>query len=304
MKKYVFSLVILAAMLLAFTACGGNGNVYEEPTPQPSTALPPTPEPTPTPEAPREWTIDELGATIAAAGNFWNEWWASHHTFEWGHIDDSRRNWNPWYEEIAPAHHPLSRGYAIVLPSSGFESVSDIGTYLLQFYTQAWVNRGLDEGRFAECNVTMEFMVGEYVYLFGWTGFEEYDGYLYIFVQPEWSARPDWATATHTLIEQEGNRAVIETVVSTYVHGYTPSGEMPTIIYRFTLIDGKIDSGFGQLHIAEPTQDFDTWQGLDVVHGSMILSIHRAEDVDLERFVLHSIDHTILWGQGYTATTC
>jgi len=194
------------------------------------------------PEQPHEWTIEELGATIVAAGEFWNKWWASHHTFEWEYIDDSRRNWNPWDEAITPAHHPLSRGFAIVLPSSGFESLDDIGAYLSQFYTQAWIDRGF----FAEPEVLIEIQAGEYATIFGFAGFEEYEGYLFIFVQSEMSARPDWQTATHTLIEQSGNRAVVETVVTTSINGFEGGGIMPTITYRFTLIDGRIESGFGQ----------------------------------------------------------
>jgi len=269
-------------MLLVFTACGGNGNALEEPAPQPS----------PTLELPHEWTIEELAETIVSAGEFWNKWWASHHTFEWEHIDDSRRNWQPWDEEITPAHHPLSRGFAVVLPSSGFTSLDDIGAYLLQFYTQDWVGRG----EFAEPEVSMEFMVGEHVTLFGFYGLEEYDGELFVFIQTEWSARPDWRAATHTLIEQDGNRAVVETVVPTYVHGHSQSEDMPAITYRFTFIDGRIDSGIGQLHEVQSSQDYHVLQGFDAILEGMVLSIHRAEDVDLERFGLHSIDHAILWG--------
>jgi hypothetical protein len=98
----------------------------------------------------------------------------------------------------------------------------------------------------------MEFMAGEYHTLFGFYGLEEYDGELFVFIQVEWTLRPDWATATHTLIEHGGNRAVIETIVSAYCR-YV-GGDMNTITYRFTMIDGRIDSGLGQWNRADEPQ--------------------------------------------------
>jgi len=206
MKK-IFNKIslVLLLLLLVFSACNGEQN------------------------QPHQHSLEELGETIEAAGEFWNKWWASHYTFEWAHIDDSRRNWQPWDEAITPAHHPLSRGFAIILPSSGFANLDDIASHLSQFYTQDW----LDRRQFSEPEVSMKFMENEYVTLFGFYGFEEYDGELFVFIQVEWTQRPDWAGAVHTLIEQEGNRAVVETVVQ-------------SIRYRFILIDGKIDSGYGQ----------------------------------------------------------
>jgi len=247
-------------------------------------------------DQPHRHTLEELSATIIAAGEFWNRWYVSHNTFEWTHIDDSRRNWQPWDETITPAHHPLSRGYAMLLPSSGFANLYDLGDYLSQFYTQAWVARGIDAGGFGESKVEMAFMADEYIHIFGWGNtIEEYDGELYIFIQFEWSARPDWRSATHTIIEQDGNRAVVETIVPTYVHGYFPNYDMPTIIYRFTLIDGKIDNGVGRLEQPETPQDSHDdhiWQGFHARFEDARLFIYRAEDVALESFdALHAIRH-------------
>jgi len=212
--------------LLLFTGCANGTNGTED--------------------QPRQHTLEELSTTIEAVGEFWNRWYASHHTFEWEHIDDSRRNWQPWDETITPAHHPLSRGFAIITPSSGFTSLNDIGSYLSQFYKPAWINAG----RFAEPLVIMEFMPEEFVDLFGFYGFEEYDGELFVFIQTEWSARPDWTTATHTIIEQYGDYVVVETVVSTSINGFEDGDIMPTIRYLFTFIDGRIDSAIGSLILA------------------------------------------------------
>jgi len=247
MRKIIFTALMLF-MLIALTACNGNDDTSEVSPTQNENAHVDV-----SGDQPSQHTLEELGATIEAAGEFWNKWWASHHTFEWEHIDDSRRNWQPWDEAITPAHHPLSRGFAVVLPSSGFASLDDVGAHLSQFFTQGWVNAWTDRRQFAEPYVTMRLSAGEYPFIFGFYGFEEYDDELFLFIQTEWSARPNWLTATHTLIEQDENRAVIETVVSTYIPGQTPQEvpphqeEIPTIRYRFTLIDGKIDSGSGQM---------------------------------------------------------
>jgi len=253
-----------------------------------------TPAPTqqPTTDQPHQHTLAELGATIEAAGEFWNRWWASHHTFNWEHIDDSRRNWQPWDENITPAHHPLSRGFAIILPSSGFTSLNDIGVYLSQFYTQSWINRG----EFSESNVSMEISDGNNTYIYGVNAFEEYDGYLFTFIQVEWTARPNWRTATHTLREQDGNRAVVDTVVTTYISGY--SGIMPTVEYRFILIDGKIDSGHGQVVWADTDTGADTSQANDLrghsaTLGNMFIFIHREEDIITEGIIerFHTVNY-------------
>jgi len=294
MKKITVLTIIIIGLLI-FTGCTNNNQTNnsnqatDTTTPsitEPSQTRPPTPDPTP--ELPHEWTLEELGETIVAAGEFWNKWWASHHTFEWEHIDDSRRNWQPWDPALTPAHHPLSRGFAIILPSSGFTRFYEIGDHLLQFYTQAWV----DSGQFAEPMVTMEFIDGEEAYLFGYYGFEAYDDYLYVFIQTEWSARPDWSHATHTLIEQDGSHAVVETVVSTHIHGYNPSYDMPTIIYRFTFIDGKIDSGHGQLIQSQSPSEPIELRGHSATLGDMFIFAHLKEHIlidDPDR--LHTIEH-------------
>ncbi|MCL2874119.1 MAG: hypothetical protein FWE29_04220, partial [Defluviitaleaceae bacterium] len=284
-----FSALLLVLLTVGLAACDRgqsdeNGNLNQPTVNQPNDitdSQPPT-------DQPHQWTLEELGATIEAAGEFWNDWWGRSGVFAWEHIDDSRRNWQPWYEEIAPIHHPLSRGFSILLPSSGFTSLNDIGDYLLQFYTQSWV----DKSQFGETRVAMEAVNGNYYYLFGVLyAFEEYDGYLYIFTMNESVPRPDWTTATHTLIEQAGSHAVIETVVTVGVQGYY-SEALPTITYRFTFIDGRIDSGTGQWKSPETdTSQIYEWGGHSATLGDMFIFIHREEDVIIDGIIerLHLI---------------
>jgi len=264
----VLLLLLLAAGL---AACGGEQNNTGDNLNQP--------------------TLEELSATIVAAGEFWEAWWSRNGVFSWEHIDDSRSNFQPFNEDVAPVHHPVSRGFSALLPSSGFVSLSDIGNHLLQFYTQSWV----DSGQFAEPLVTAQFM-GEEVQRFGWTNaFELYGDRLYIFTWNESQPRPNWRTATHTLIEQEGNRAIVETVVSTSMYGFDGGGTMPTITYRFTFIDGRIDSAYGRWHETYSLQDYQVWQGFYAPISGMEdarLFIYRAEDVFLGSFdAVHSIEY-------------
>jgi len=297
MKKFtnkICGVLLLLLLTAGLTACNGenggmdrNINLPTANQPSDTTATPPTTQTTdPTPQPPTEQTashqhtLAELSATIEAAGEFWNGWWHRTGIFTWEHIDDSMSNFQPFDENVAPAHHPVSRGFSRLLPSSGFTRFYEIDDYLLQFYTQSWVDRG----QFAEPLVSAEFM-GEEVQRFGWTNaFEPYDGNLYIFTWNESQPRPDWQTATHTLIEQEGNRAVVETVVQTSFYGFEGGGIMPTITYRFTFIDGRIDSAYGRWHETYSSQDYHVQQGYYARFDDSRLFIYRVEDVNLASF--------------------
>jgi len=204
----------------------------------------------PAAEITTEYTLEELGETIVAAGEFWNQWWASHPTFEWEHIDDSRRNWQPWDPDITPAEHPLSRGYAVLLPSSGFASLDDLSAHLSQFYTQRWID--ISGQGFAESRVDTRTTDGTDTAIFGINRtFEGFDGELFVFIQTEWSARPDWSTAVHTLTGRDGNRAFVETVVA----ADDVAGGGGEFTYRFTFIDGKIHTGTGEWRAAGVPQE-------------------------------------------------
>jgi len=129
----VFFIILTAGLAACNGEQGGTGGNLNQPVNQP-----------------KQHTLQELSETIVAAGEFWEDWWWRSGVFAWEHIDDSRRNCQPWYEEIAPAHHPLSRGFSVLLPSSGFTSLNDIGVYLLQFYTHMYCSL---IGRSASCSL-------------------------------------------------------------------------------------------------------------------------------------------------------
>lgn len=246
----VISVLILAAVIL--TACGGesadinvqsgtNASVYSPaPSPMPQQELEPH----------NEWTIEELGEKIVAAGTFWEDWWNMRGRFDWQHFEQFEFEWEPlpehyvtsspehtaWLERQDALHkeymarfpeHLAERGMGmgILLSTSGFEGINDIRNYLLQYYTQEWV----------DAELFRDFSV-----------FVEYDGVLFVDGTRAGFARPNWETAEHSLIEQDGNRAVVET---TFLHGSWHRGyeyAYPVkATYRFTFIDGKIDIGLG-----------------------------------------------------------
>jgi len=155
-------------------------------------------------------SLDELGTTIVNAGNFWEEWWNLEGRFADEHIG-----------EAAEAEHLLASGFSQFLPTSGFESMNDIRAYLLQYYTE----NGLAE-------VEAE-----------WFPFAEYEGNLYVATARAGFPRPDWTTAEHALIEQNGNRAIVETTVLVGSWHREPEANAYAVetVYRYTLIDGRID---------------------------------------------------------------
>ena len=163
-----------------------------------------------------EQSIEELGATIVEAGRFWEQWWGMNGMFTWEHIGNI-----PWEEWDELPEHLSSGGFGRLLPTSGFESIQDVHNYLLQYYTEAWIASEL---------------------LF----FYEYEDILYMHTARAGFPYPNWETATHTLIEQEGDRAVVETTVliGTYNCWYSEYGEPWETQLRFTFVDGRIDSGW------------------------------------------------------------
>jgi len=160
-----------------------------------------------------EWTIEELGDIIVGGGTFWEDWWYWRGTFADIGVDENAP---------VPEHFP-SAIYFAVLPDSKFESLDDVRNYLLQFYTERWVDSEIMRVGFP---------------------FKEYDGVLYVALARAGLARPGWHTASHVLIGQVGNVAIVET---TLYHGswhrlYFGGDAYPRkMTHRFILIDGRIE---------------------------------------------------------------
>jgi len=96
--KFLTAAIVL---LIAFAACNGNGEI-----PEPLDLSPPRTE------------LEELSATIVAAGTFWEDWWG--HTGPFSHSGES-----------------VGVGYSPLLPESGLASLYELMDYLLQLYTES-----------------------------------------------------------------------------------------------------------------------------------------------------------------------
>lgn len=223
MKKVlnkICAVLFIALLATGLAACGNNigeglgsaelaGNQLEDSREQNSD-----------PETYHEWTIEELGATIVAAGMFWEDWWNLRGAFE--HIE--------WVDmDELPEYITATRGFAFArsLPESGLTSLDDVRNYLLQYYTEEWIESALTYG--------VPYVGSPFV---------EYDGVFYIDGTRAGFPRPDWESASHSLIEQDGSHVVVETTVlwgswHRVPYDYAHPWE---VLYRFTFVDGRIDA--------------------------------------------------------------
>jgi hypothetical protein len=205
-------------------------------------------------------TIEELGVTIVMVGEFWEDWWRFRGIFS--PVGDS--------VVIPTDEHGSVMSYSRFFPASEMDSLDDIKNHMLWFYT---------ENALAQNHLP----------------FREIDGVLHFEDARYGALRPNWDTATHTLIEQAGNRAVVETKVQGYDHRGS-GDEMPTATLTITLIDGKIDNGLWSWVDFWGTDDAIIYEPFAASIGDTVLFINCAEHVVLESFdSLYAIDHSILW---------
>ena len=197
--------------------------------------------------AEEEETLEALGEIIVTAGLFWEEWSGSRAgRFAW-------ENFVTWYDTPIILHL-YEMDFLQLLPASGFESLSDIRSYLYQFYTESFLDRLL---------IYREF-----------PPIVEYNNVLFSFAKRPLFSQPRWESAIHYLFELDGSRAVVEAsvlhstffhmlpnlnfsadreefyrelqeyiLISNYVHSSTIPEELVTEVqYHITLINGRIDS--------------------------------------------------------------
>ena len=189
-----------------------------------------------------EWTVEELGELIVTVGMFWEDWWVLRGKFDIENIGDE--TWANWQEEKELS---VTTGvFGNLLPSSGFKSINDIYDYLSQFYTESWI----------EAEMYNEF-----------PKFIEYNGMPFVDVsrfgiEIDWKTltiiplssrieisefidlpRPNWESAMHTIVEQDNERIVVDTIVCWgFLSDLQYTTNSTAVLYRFTFIDGKIDT--------------------------------------------------------------
>jgi len=152
--------------------------------------------------------VDRFAVPILRAGIFWDDFWYLDAMFSVNNIE-----WG------APPHL-AALSFTRLLPTSGFENLDDIRNFLSAFYSDEWIEAELtgDDPRFVE-----------------------YDGELFMQGARAGVSRPNWNTAAHELISDDGVNAVVETTVMHYVW-HTDDIEPYEVTYTFTFVDGRIDS--------------------------------------------------------------
>ncbi|MCL2753198.1 MAG: hypothetical protein FWE44_03515 [Defluviitaleaceae bacterium] len=234
-KHRIFGALLFGAAAIGLVACASLENEVIEPY---------------EPEQHRVFTIEEFGATIVDAGNFWEDLWSfrgafaweNFEQFDWGeplpeHYDTFSPEHTAWLERLDAKweeywaripEHLQERGiFDILLPSSGFVGLDDIRNYLSQYYSDAWLDN------WTHSSVSH---VGNPFY--------EYNGMLFVEVTRAGLARPNWNTAQHVLVEQGGGRAVVETRILWGGWHRAPYHQIEgwETIYHFVFNDGKIYS--------------------------------------------------------------
>jgi len=192
-----------------------------------------------------QWDVADLENIIIQAGFFWSDWLGNPGEGRFP-LDD----FSSW--ENTP-EHLREKGFRELLPSSQFENLNAIRNYLLQFYTQRWID-----------DIFMYMPL-----------FMEYNNALYMnFDRIHSIPHSYWQTANHFLLELKEDRAVIMTsvIASPFLYmlpdltfssdrdvffenlqkNILTSDEMPSSVqlediieevwYRITFTNGKIDT--------------------------------------------------------------
>ena len=182
--KRIIALFAAVAMLALLAACG---------------ATPP----------PADETLYRISAEtrdniLVPAGNFWEAWWNLRGPFAWEHITEG----------------PNDPVFAELQPTSGFAHLNELRLYLLQYYTEAWLDANLS-------------------YYFRQEG-----DMLLINSARAGFPRPDWSTMAFRALEHDGQFATQAEVEVTYGSWHREPGEQypHEAQYRFTFVGGRIDT--------------------------------------------------------------
>ena len=218
-KKFFVPLLLGAVALFALAACGGDDDNYEYENGGAGEPLY------------LQLTLEEMGDRIEAAGTFWEDWWSLRGPFDWDYLEKAGEG-------------PYHISWARVATNAPFQTLDDIGRYLLQYHTESSI----------ESLGSLEV-------------FAEHYGRLYVDITRAGFPRPNWQTASHVLLEQDRGHAVVETTIL-YGAWHHPAaqedienaiveGFLWEMVYHFTFADGRIDSVFELPIPQSPQGDVD-----------------------------------------------
>ncbi|MCL2364584.1 MAG: hypothetical protein FWC71_07980 [Defluviitaleaceae bacterium] len=165
-----------------------------------------------TPDAPlppdesADLLLAQLAATITAAGQFWEDWWAFEGIFSFTDGDGIFVPTDPDFPSTGMSFSPL-------LMTSGFSIMADIRNYLLQFYTPALVDTEMD---------------GIFI---------KYEGLLHFANARAGFPRFDWTDATFAIMDQFGDNVIVEAIVR---HGYFELDPGGYVALYFHMYQGRI----------------------------------------------------------------
>ena len=244
MKKLaIMSLILFALITLA--SC--NGNSTEEPTATQSGDILPIVIYEEPPTHSGDFTIEELGKTIIAAGTFWEDWWSMRGFFSWENLYQTECGELPaHYETNSPEHlarlerqearrldslaripeHLQDLVLGEFLPTAALSSLEDVVNYLLSYHTVDLLTQWL-----ANTAQNMD------------NPFHEYNGVLFVDVTRAGFPRADWDASSHVIFYEGDGYVVVESRVlwgswHRICCGFVYPWE---VIYRFTMVDGLID---------------------------------------------------------------
>ena len=244
----------------------------ETPTDAPADASPTAPSTdTSDTNGPVVASLAQLSATIMAAGQFWEDWWAFEGIFTFTDGYGIFVATDPDFPGTGMSFSPL-------LPASGFSNLEDVRSYLSQYYS----------AHLAESEMAHIFIM--------------YEGVLHFANARAGFPRFDWTDATFELVEEINGATVVEATVR---HGYFILDPGGYVTLRFYMVDGRIDYVSGGSIVtatldwwgSDGAGDYEVWDTLTLELAGGWLYVATAAESLLGSFIdLHTVNHSHLHG--------
>jgi len=224
--------------------------------PNAETTAPPLNQTQPAEELP----LQRFGEMIVTGGTFLEHWWSLSGYF--AHVSADFRDDIIGYPGV----------FGELLPASGFHTFEDIRIYLREFYTEDMITYLLD------ARIVEPFDV------------------IWVDVLRAGFPRPNWQTATHTILERDGNNALVETRVmwgAWHMLPYTGDAQEWEVVYHFTFENGRI-SAIENPYGTERRETDETHRAASITHAGISIFAAPSTEELLSSFELLDFDYTQL----------